>query len=277
MAQALPAAPLSAWVRWLGDAAGQLTWVRPAVAAAHARRFNRRVGSVRLFRGIYPDYAAALRDIPADRQRGYDNAAAAQRLVHERLRLIPSDYPILFWLSRLLPGQRLLFDWGGNIGTSYLAYRRILPLPAELSWLVNDVPAVVALGEQLAEQEGAPNLRFTTTLDTLAEADILLAAGSIHFIEDPLGDLARAAALPRHILLNKVPVYDRPAAVTLQNFGSALCPNHLFNGADLRARFEQWGYRLVDSWQVLELGCQIPLFPEHCIDAYSGFYFERAQ
>jgi hypothetical protein len=35
------------------------------------------------------------------------------------------------------------------------------------------------------------------------------------------------------------------------------------------------GYRLVDEWQTLGVGCEIPFHPEHSIGAYSGFYFTR--
>jgi putative methyltransferase (TIGR04325 family) len=182
---------------------------------------------------------------------------------------------VLFWLSRLLqPGTRL-FDWGGNVGTSYFAYRPILAYPEGFDWLVQDVPAVVAAGRALPP-ETAPGLRFTEALDGLAASDILLAAGALHFIPDPFGPLwAAADRLPRHILLNKVPAYDQPDAVTLQNQGASFCANHLFNRIGFEAVFTNLGYRVVDTWQTPGLGCYIPFHPAHSIEAYSGWYLTR--
>jgi putative methyltransferase (TIGR04325 family) len=75
--------------------------------------------------------------------------------------------------------------------------------------------------------------------------------------------------------LNKVPAYDLPAAATLHNMGTALCPYQLFNRAELIRNFERFGYRLIDAWCSPDLGCQIPFFRSHSIAAFSGYYFTR--
>jgi putative methyltransferase (TIGR04325 family) len=244
---------------------------------AYSAHFNAAGGDSRLFRGIYSSFAEASRHIPADRLEGYDNEPSAQRLVDDRLRVASFDYPVMFWLSRLLPGCRLLFDFGGNVGISYFAYRHYLAYSADLTWLVYDVPAVVDLGRRIALEEHAPGLAFTTTLGQLADADILLAAGSMHFVEDSFAWLRAAARLPRHIILNKVPAYELPAAVTLHNMGSAFCAYHLYNRTEFVREFERLGYRLLDEWKSPDLGCRIPYFPRHSIPAYTGFYFARSE
>jgi putative methyltransferase (TIGR04325 family) len=78
------------------------------------------------------------------------------------------------------------------------------------------------------------------------------------------------------VVLSKVPAYDAPDAVTLQNMGTAFCPNHLFNRSRLVERFVELGYRLVDDWRSPGLTCEIPFHPEHSIGGYSGFYFVKA-
>jgi putative methyltransferase (TIGR04325 family) len=251
--------------------------LRQLGSLAYAAHFNGAAGESRLFRGIYPTFAEASRHVPANRLEGYDNEPSAQRLVHERLHVSPLDYPVMFWLARLLPECRLLFDFGGNVGISYFAYRRYLGYPVDLSWLVYDVPAVVEAGRGIAYEENAPGLTFTTSLEQLADADVLLAAGAMQFPEDPFGWLRSAAALPRHIILNKVPAYDLPGAVTLHNMGSAFCPYHLFNRTDFVHEFQRLGYRLADEWKSPGLGCRIPYFPRHSIPAYTGFYFSRPE
>jgi putative methyltransferase (TIGR04325 family) len=102
----------------------------------------------------------------------------------ERHFIFPSDYPVMFWLARLLPDAKLLFDLGGNVGNRYLAFRSHLTYPDNFTWLVNDVPEVVALGRTLAQQEAAPHLLFTTDFARLREADILLASGVLQVLED---------------------------------------------------------------------------------------------
>ena len=266
-----------ALARDLVYAAGRLPVVGDVLVDAQTRRFNANSSDVaRLFNGVYVDFAAAERAIPKDRNAGYDNERSASRGLNEWLAIAPSDYPVLFWLSRLLPDATYLFDWGGNVGLKYFAYRTYLAYASSLTWCVSDVPAVVAAGKAIAEKEDARGLVFSTTLDELSRADILLADGVLHFIEDPLGMLRRAPRLPEHVLLSKVPAYDSADTVTLQNMGTAFCPNHLFNRSRFVDNFIALGYRLVDEWRAPELGCIIPFHPERSIAGYSGFYFIKA-
>jgi putative methyltransferase (TIGR04325 family) len=263
--------------RSVARGAAKIPWLERVAGAAYARYFNAADGAqVRLFRGIYPDFATAAREIPSNRLAGYDNAESAQRVIGEWLTIYPYDYPIMFWLEKLLPECRLLLDWGGNVGLKYFAYRKYLTYPAGMRWSVCEVPAVAEAGRVVAEREGARDLSFTTTFEDLPLADILLAAGALHFIDDPFGIMREAAALPKHLLLCKVPVYDRPTAVTLQNMGTSICTYRLYNRDEFVANVEALGYRLVDEWRTPDgSSCIIPFYPEHAIEAYSGFYFER--
>lgn len=257
------------------DGAGRLPPLRPLLRRLHWRKFCAASGPVRLFHGIYADFAAAERDIPPDGHVGYDNEPSAKRLAEERFRIIPLDYPVLFWLQRLLPECRLLFDFGGNVGISYFGFRKYLQYPATLTWLVDEVPAVAAAGARIASQEHVPQLRFTTTLEELPQADVFMAAGSLHFVEKPFAMLGSAPRLPRHLLLNKVPVIELPAAVTLHNMGSAFCPYNLFNREEFLQGFHHLGYEVIDEWTTPGLGVRIPLYREHSLRAYSGFYFRK--
>lgn len=260
----------------IADGAAHVPLLRQVLVAAYAHWFDQARGNVRLFRGVFADFAAARCAIPVHACEGCDNELSVLRVAHERRRVLPLDYPVMFWLSRLLPRCHLLFDWGGSVGISYFAFRRYLDYPCGLTWLVQDLPAAVRLGRELAETEAAPGLRFTDSLAELADADLLLAAGSLHFIEAPFAELRRLPHLPRHILLNKVPVYTLPAAVTLQNMGTAFCPNHLFNHDEFLQQFARLGYTMVDEWTTPELSCRIPFEPQRSIAAYSGFYLEKA-
>lgn len=248
-----------------------------AFAGAYRRYFNGARGEdVRLFCGVFPDFEVAARNIPSGSSFGYDNPPSATRMLGEWLDVHPCDYPVLFWLGKLLPGDKTVFDWGGSVGLKYFAFRRYLEYPPDLTWLVSEVPAVVKLGRQIARDENAPALHFTTDFTGIADADVLLAAGVLQFIEDPFSVLRAQPRLPRHLMLNKVPAYTLPSAVTLHNMGTAFCPYHLFNRAELVRAIETLGYRLVDEWRLPGVGCQIPFYPEHSIGTYSGFYFTRS-
>jgi putative methyltransferase (TIGR04325 family) len=263
-------------VRDIVHAAAGLPIFGDLIVRAQTRRFNSATGmNVRLFNGIFPDFASAARAIPTDRPSGYDNEPSASRVLSEWLEITPSDYPAMFWLAKLLPQARSVFDWGGNVGLKYFAYRRYIDYPADMVWCVNDVPAVVAVGKTIAEREAAAALRFTTTLEELADADVLYSAGTLHFIDDHVALLKGVKALPPHVILGKLPISDAPAAVTLQNMGTAFCPNHLFNRAAFERGFLELGYRLVDRWMSPEMNCFIPFYPDRSIRGYSGYYFAK--
>jgi putative methyltransferase (TIGR04325 family) len=136
-----------------------------------------------MFHGIYPDFASAAAMAPLGKQVGYNGNATATRHMHSRHFLFPSDYAVLFWLSGLIC-DAILFDLGGDVGGRYLAFREHLIYPDNFTWLVNDIPAVVALGRPIAQEEAAPHLHFTTDYARLGEADILLASGVLQVLEN---------------------------------------------------------------------------------------------
>lgn len=253
---------------------GAVPGLRSIADLAYARHFRLARGTQRLFHGVYPSFKVAQAAAPTNAFVGFDSDGAVARLAHEKHIVFPYDYPVLFWLSRLLrPGMRV-FDWGGNVGTSYFAFRRVLPFPEGLDWLVQDVPAVVAAGHALPPDN--PGLRFTGSMAGLAACDLLLCAGAIHFVPNPFEILRVVGkSLPRYILLNKVPAYDQPNAATLMNVGYGFSAQHLFNQAELEAAFNALGYSVADKWQTPGLGCFIPFNPSHSIDAYTGWCLTR--
>jgi putative methyltransferase (TIGR04325 family) len=244
--------------------------------AAYEGYFETATGHQRMFRGLYRDFPSAAADAPRGKQIGYDGAATATRHAHERHFLFPSDYPVLFWLDRLLPEAKLVFDVGGDVGNRYLAFRKYLTYADNLTWLVNEIPAVVEVGRTVAREERASHLQFTTEYTRLAEADILLASGVLQVLEDWNGFLRRAPSLPRHLLINRTPIGDQPHMVTLCAIGVSFNPYHIFNRRSFVGAFTDLGYRLVDEWRASELGCQIPDHASHSLDAFSGFYFVLA-
>src|SRR3546814_12163657 len=68
----------------------------------------------------------------------------------QRIRV--SDYPLVFWLGRLIAdGQRSVFDLGGHIGVSYYGFRKYTDYPPDLSWTIHDLPSEMAAGRRWAQ------------------------------------------------------------------------------------------------------------------------------
>lgn len=230
---------------------------------------------MRGFGGLYCDFAAARRAIPSDRKDGFNDESTAALLLDEADTVFSSDYAMLFWFTKLHLEVRLVFDWGGYLGRSYRIYRRLVGFGDELQWVINDVPAVVALGRSGKVNTGGGAVSFTESFDALEQADLLLASGSMQVIEDPFRPLQSARQLPRHVLIDKIPAYDQRDAVTLHSVGAALVPYQLFNKDHLIQRFADLNYELIDSWLNHNVDCWIPFQEDHGIPAYSGFYFRR--
>lgn len=242
---------------------------------AYEEHFYRVAKWERLFHGIYPTFEAAERDIPAGSTVGFDNDAAAQFLGHIGS-VFPSDYPILFWLEKLLPGNPRVFDFGGYLGISFYTYRKVMTYSLDLYWTVFDVPAVVAAGRKLAAEHGESQLGFTEVFSEANRADILVAAGSIQFCRESFSErLQSLTKKPKHLLINKLPAVDDEPFVTLHNMGPAFCPYKVVNRQAFVQSISDCGYELINSWSNPDLACYIPFRPDKVVRAYSGMYFRR--
>jgi putative methyltransferase (TIGR04325 family) len=200
----------------------------------------------------------------------------------ERSELHPHDYPVLFWLSEAIANSGAEFrvaDLGGSVGVSYYLYARYLKLPADLRWTVCELDDVVALGRQIAAERGVGALDFSADRGAALDgADLLLAAGALQFIEEPLERiLASLARPPRHLLLNRVALGEQLARsyVTLQNTGCGIAPCRVEPEAAFEEAIRARGYRLVDRWRCLENRIDVPLHDDCRIERFVGLYFRR--
>ena len=251
----------------------------PVVGGLLRKRYERMFAENReanLFRGVFETFDAAQASAPSTRPVGYDHPGPAGMYMDRVRRIYPSDYPILFWLDRLLRADcTRIFDVGGHIGVGYYAYRRYLDYPAALRWTVFDVPAVVQQGRALAQKmDPEGRLAFSDTFEAGDGADILLASGSLQYLPDTLADrLKTLRTMPRHLLVNLLPVHERDSYYTLQSIGTAFCPYRIFSAASALGAYDAFGYTLVDTWENAEKRCDIPFHPGRSLDRYRGFYF----
>jgi putative methyltransferase (TIGR04325 family) len=225
--------------------------------------------------GVYGSFEEAKRAIPKNRLVGYDQPAMAAMYRERTLRVYPADYPVLYWLSKIMPATRRLLDFGGHVGLQYYSYQRYLQYPDGLQWVICDVPEVVKAGRQLAAEPGATSLTFTQSFDEAEGADVLLTSGSLQFLEGEFlpNALGKIKKRPPHFLVNRTPVHGTQQFVTLHDNGPACHAYTVFGRGRFVAFARKLGYELVDEWEVAELSFRIPCYPGYEVPAYSGFYF----
>ncbi len=224
---------------------------------------------------VFPDLAAARKAATRYGMPGADSAEAARALNARLATTRPSDYPVLFHLSRLpLDGLRV-FDLGGAMGNIFFLYHRYLAFPPSLRWTVHDLPGNMERGREFARRQGESRLQFTDDPHGASGHDVLLVSGALHYFDFTLADyIAGLTDRSKHVLINRTPLVDAPTAATVQyNPGVVMVPCRLLNRAELVAGMEKLGYRLVDSCARAELSIKLPYDPEYWVREYSGAYF----
>jgi putative methyltransferase (TIGR04325 family) len=229
------------------------------------------------FRGIYDTMDQARAAAPRSKPLGYDNSQAA-RMYSDAILVRPGDYPTVLWLGKALTECSQVFDIGGNIGISFYAYQKYLSYPRNLRWIVYDVPAVIEAGNEFAKERPSSGLTFTASLEQCPGSDIILAAGSLQYIDWNLSEmLAKFVKQPRHLLISRTPFYQGPSYCTLQNIGPSVCPYRIFNRDEFVQSIRGLRYELVDRWSAPDLSCRVPFHPSRTVHSYSGLYFRTIQ
>lgn len=256
-------------MRHIANEIAGLPGIRLLAKPLYRHRFHRpqKKDEVVHYYGRYDSFAQAKAHTPQ-----------TQPLDHHYLdRLRVTDYPVLYWLSRLLPeiGCRL-FDLGGNMGTSYYAYRPYLDYPADMRWLVHDMPTVLAAGRDWAlEHDPEHQLAFTDSPDDADGCELLISSGTLQYLDYTLAELLqRIHRPPLHVLVNRVPMHPSHGYFTLQKFGIGICPYRVAAVSDFIASMEGLGYSMIDHWKS-QRSLHVPFEPSCAIDSYHGFYFKR--
>lgn len=253
-------------------------WARPLLSPMRRRRFLSPSG-LASYLGLFESFEAARASLPASKE--FDCEDVAAEFLQKRTRRIQEcDYPVMWWLGRAFAsGCTRVLDIGGSVGLHYYAYSNYIAMPAELSWCVVEVSAIVKLGQEEATRRGASALRFVKSVAEAGGAvDILISSGALQYIEDgyPAALLKTHGLRPVHLLLNKLPLYPGKDYVTTQNIGAqSFAPLHVYNDRDFVAQLEQLGYDLKDRWTVHERSLHLPGHPDRSFYQFSGLYFRR--
>jgi putative methyltransferase (TIGR04325 family) len=263
-------------------------WETPGITVLRRRFYFanfRRGRPTNGFFGVYPSLEAARQSAPTG-LIGYDHdSLAAMEISGFRGGAEPSfgpmaasEYPLLFWLRPLLSNGVRVFDFGGYLGNGFYLYRPYLDYPSGMTWTVCDVPAVAHAGQALADRKGETQLRFTTEIAEASNAEVLIAAGSLQYLEEGFlpKHLAAMPRRPRHVFVHRTPLHPQAGYVTMQTWhdgrSPVFCPYTVAHHGQLVAEMEALGYEVVDSWEKPR-ALDVPLHPECRLDAYAGLYF----
>lgn len=231
------------------------------------------------YRGVFKTFDEAKQVIPANFGHGYENAKTPITYSQE---FNSTDTQVLVWLKSIFSQQTeqtSVFDFGGNVGISYYAYKNYarqnhIDLPQNLRWIICDVPTTVQRGKELMGESDRDVLSYTVNFEDAANSNILITCGTLQYIELSLAELiAQLKVKPQHILINRVPFYKGKTYITLQNIISVACPYKIQNLTEFLASLESLGYDFIDSWHVSRT-CSIPFHPRRFVPAYHGFYLQ---
>lgn len=230
-----------------------------------------------LFTGVFSTYGLAQEHIPPIYRVGWNNEDSSRLWLHQYDMIQPTAYSTFFWIQEILRDNDILVDYGGSIGLSYYGYTERTALPPGVTWNVVEVSAIAETGRTLATNNHAEGLRFFDDLRKAPPASLLVSAGALQYIRDGVpGFLEKLSSLPRHIIINKVPLIDQVESFwTIQNFGASISPYRIYNRKEFADYFEKFGYHMVDSWEVPDLSCDIPFHPRQTMSKMTGLYFRH--
>jgi putative methyltransferase (TIGR04325 family) len=243
--------------------------------ARYRRRF-RSANGLGTWYGDFEAFEAAAAGAPQGAPIGYDTPGT-ETLYDNFFRVDAKGFPVLFWLEKILkPGARI-FDFGGHVGHTFLAYRELLSEGATMDWKVYDVPTVVAEGCRRVAKGGLQRLSFTSDFADASGADVLHAAGSLQYAPRTLPDMiSDLPTPPAHIIINMMPTVAAKTIVTLQNIGPSYCPYRIEGRSILPRGLAALGYDQVAGWENPEGRTHVPYDRQARRISWVGFYFRRS-
>lgn len=250
--------------------------IRHIILWRYEKLFSSR-GGYALNKGVFDSFLEAEKSAPKRTKVGFDHSEMAKQFTGRIKKIDCYDYPVLYWFYPIINSCKKIVDIGGHIGVNYYSYKPYLKYPSELEWKVIEVPSVAEAGKKIAESNDAHGLLFSSDFKDADYSDVLYAAGSIQYIESPrIVDMLRyMKSKPKHIVINKVPIYDGEEFVSLQNAGVSFAPRYVFNQKKFIAGIENMGYKVIDRWSVPERNFSLPLDPIRSFGNLSGLYFQQ--
>lgn len=225
------------------------------------------------YRGVYATYEAAEAALPKGKLHGFQDPSVPEYFEKKLLGFNSSDYPVLFWLRRMLRPGGAVFDFGGGLGQCFYSYRELMALPPDTIWIVCDVDSLLERGRKLALERKVENLFFTADREKANGASFFLTNGTVQYIPENLWEiLGKLEKLPAHLVINRVPIYDGKPYYTIQSTAHSFLPYRVFNMQEYSEKLEKLGYELVGQWS-LPRSLHVQFHPGLFVPNYRGLYF----
>lgn len=263
-------------IRLCARVANGLAWSRPGRSCIQALHDNRAIRTIidRVL-GFHRPFASigeAQRHIAEYANGGHENTDNVRWHLGSPNAALLSDYPALFHLLGRQDFIKNVFDMGGNAGNLFYRYDRYLHWPATMTWTVYDLEQNIRFGQTYAEERQEQRIRFTTSMDALDGADLLLASGSLHYFENPIELIASVQTKPSFVLVNRTPLTDRDRYAVVQDVGDWMVACAVHNRREIYDGFRKLGYDVLDEWSMPEYQIKVAGSPAMNVSSYSGFF-----
>lgn len=215
--------------------------------------------------GAYRSMDEARAQIGDPAKATYDNKQIVDVNLDWFSRVSLFDYPVIYWLARLLNERKLrsLVDFGGHIGVKYYAYRDHLSIPEDFLWQVVDVPAMIERGKQKADSQGLQALKFFDDISAAQPCELLFCSGSLQYAPNTIDEVvSKMTSRPKYIVINKLGVLPDRELVSLENFESSWIPYRIHSLQKFNQSLVNIDYKLVDSWAIEERTYDVPFIEE---------------
>ncbi len=235
------------------------------------------------YSGVFNTWEEASRAASERKSSEYDviNANKAKNSESEKQSLDTwfheGDYPLLYWLSRIIDERCTVLDLGGSIGHFFYSIQSKLELPKTLKYIIAELPAAVTYGAEIARERKEDRLSFVDSgdLSPVPELDVFLSAGALQYIPRRFPQiLEELRTLPKHVLLHNLPVHAGREFFTIQNLGLCEVSYRIYSEGVLCKEMEALGYTLIAKW-IKDRTIEIPFHRDLVISGYAGFYFRR--
>lgn len=235
------------------------------------------------YRGVFGTSSAAQESAVKEIAGEYDviNEQKNENLDKEMpiidKRVLDIDYPLLFWLSRLMKPSQKILELGGSIGQGFYSFEQYFSYPDNIKWIIAELAGAVKAGQKVAKIREEDRLAFidSNQLGEAPSADIFMTAGTLQYIDTQMSVLLKdLRQLPQHVLIHNLPAHPSEDFWTLQNLTVCEVPYHIHSLDSLVSDMESSGYELIDQWKHPRQ-IEIPYNSGKRVEHYFGFYFKK--
>lgn len=237
----------------------------PGIYQLRRRRYERKFFSTTRecwgLCGAYQSMEHARQQVPDLKKSTYDDDDIVEVNLEWFSTLSLFDYPVLYWLSRLIGEHEVdsIVDFGGHVGVKYYAYSDRLQFPESFKWCVVDVPAMVQRGKEKARELGISHLMFIADIEAAPATKLLFCSGSLMYADLSIDQIvSKMVARPEYILINKLAVLPDQEVFSLEGFGVSRVPYHVFNLKQFNEAISKLNYELIDIWEIEDRTHEIP-------------------